>query len=246
MQARTLWTKSSALKIAGIIYTVSGLLALPSPLFGGMVEIFVDQNTGEFVDKQGRKNGTLYHSSRQCMEDVPSDFTTYYSLFRVATLYVIPVIIISVLYSKIAGHLRSTSMNTALSNEKVARDRRKVVRMLAAMVIVFAVCWLPGNVMFILQALPDGRKYMVDDKWFSWYLFVSGVLVYFNCISNPILYTFMSSQYRKGFRRMMCCYQGGRRGAKKSITDTESKDSKSTKTDVIVTSATTQKDGKSQ
>ena len=237
MQARNWWTKSTALKIGGLIYVASGLLALPRSLFGGILSASLDPETGELVEEEDKENGTVYDVNTQCWDEVPSVFFTYYTIFRIVFLYLIPSAMIAVFYGKIAQHLQKTTLNESLSNDKVIQTRRKVIRMLLAMISAFVLCWLPVYILSVLELLPEGRKYLAESTWMACYLFFCVVAVYFSCISNPILYTFMSSQYRTAFHRMLRCGRLGRqhnRDQKKTTSDTDSGSlSKSTKSEVV-------------
>ena len=89
---------------------------------------------------------------------------------------------------------RISTMSTQLTdNPAMMTGRRRVIRMLVAVVATFAVCVLPYHVRVIWQtfAAPQG----VDD----WQLVippVTFVAYYLNSAVNPLLYAFLSDRFR--------------------------------------------------
>uniref|UniRef100_A0A915KND2 G-protein coupled receptors family 1 profile domain-containing protein n=1 Tax=Romanomermis culicivorax TaxID=13658 RepID=A0A915KND2_ROMCU len=85
-----------------------------------------------------------------------------------------------------------------------AKSKRKVTWMVTAVILTFAVCWLPLNVTFIQTALAYRQNRPVKgSKGQAIFMIFSQVLAYSNSCANPILYAFMSSNFRKGFSRML-------------------------------------------
>jgi len=80
--------------------------------------------------------------------------------------------------------------------------KRSILRMLAAVVLAFFLCWAP----FHAQRL--GYVYFKDSILFrtlNEYLFhISGFFYYLSATVNPILYNLMSLKYRHAFRQTLC------------------------------------------
>ncbi|WAR12216.1 TRFR-like protein, partial [Mya arenaria] len=74
-----------------------------------------------------------------------------------------------------------------------------VVRMLAVIVFVFMVTWMPYRTMVVYNSIAT-EKYL--DLWF---LMFSRTMVYINSAINPILYNAMSVKFRRAFKRILCC-----------------------------------------
>ncbi|VDK17313.1 unnamed protein product [Anisakis simplex] len=116
-----------------------------------------------------------------CSFKLERDHFTYKVMFLGDLLgfYVIPMLLYIVIYSKIAYH------------------RFYVVKMLALVVAIFAVCWLPYRAMVTYNSF-------VQDKWDpDWYIFLSKTMIFFNCAINPILYNVMSARFRNAFRSLL-------------------------------------------
>lgn len=91
--------------------------------------------------------------------------------------------------------------------EQSQRARKQVVFMLGAVVLSFFLCLLPFRILTLLVILVS------DDHWKSFkmehyynVLYFCRIMLYLNSAVNPILYNLMSSKFRKGFRKVYCCF----------------------------------------
>ena len=196
MKARTIWKRSFVAKIMAAIVLVSIIGASIQPAFLGVKKFKVPYNTST--------GQVVYHKTiLECFSDYGL-LNSVYSWGRVIFMYIVPLVTIACLYGRIAWHLSKQYKNQELhSNEKVLRARKRVVYMLCVMIVMFAVSWLPMNVFYILWNLPDGMRFM-ESPAFLPLLVMTILMVYGNCITNPILYSFMSAQYRHEFQQIMC------------------------------------------
>jgi len=88
----------------------------------------------------------------------------------------------------------NNSMQRPISNPEVMSGRRKVIRLLIAVVGSFAVCVLPYHVRVIWQTFAQPQL-DVDD----WQLVIpplTFVMYYLNSAVNPLLYAFLSQRFR--------------------------------------------------
>ncbi|KAI8432920.1 hypothetical protein MSG28_013830 [Choristoneura fumiferana] len=81
------------------------------------------------------------------------------------------------------------------------RSRRKAAKMLVAVVIMFAVCYLPVHLLSILTYSMD----MKQNDQMTLFGLVSHVLCYANSAINPLIYNFMCGKFRREFRKLFCC-----------------------------------------
>uniref|UniRef100_A0AC35UEI4 Thyrotropin-releasing hormone receptor n=1 Tax=Rhabditophanes sp. KR3021 TaxID=114890 RepID=A0AC35UEI4_9BILA len=71
----------------------------------------------------------------------------------------------------------------------------QVIKMLALVVLVFAVCWLPYRAMVMYNSFSS-------EKWSpEWFIFFAKTMIFMNCAINPILYNHMSKKFRNAFRK---------------------------------------------
>ncbi|ALC49137.1 maker320 [Drosophila busckii] len=81
------------------------------------------------------------------------------------------------------------------------KGKRRVTRMVVVVVLAFAICWLPIHVILVMKALDmyGGSHLSVIIQ------IISHVLAYTNSCINPILYAFLSDNFRKAFRKVVWC-----------------------------------------
>ncbi|XP_013181087.1 PREDICTED: allatostatin-A receptor-like [Papilio xuthus] len=94
-------------------------------------------------------------------------------------------------------------------SRNVLRARRGVVRMLIVVVLTFAVCNLPFHARKMWQYWSSGYQGTSD---FSALLTpLTFLITYFNSGINPLLYAFLSKNFRKGMRELLFCKFHGKR-----------------------------------
>nr|ALM88315.1 neuropeptide receptor A19 [Chilo suppressalis] len=86
-------------------------------------------------------------------------------------------------------------------DNRMQRSKRKMIKMMVTVVVVFTVCWLPLNVFIILWTV-----YGEDVSWATWpgvpYVwFASHWLAMSHSCYNPIIYCYMNAKYRRGFKQ---------------------------------------------
>ncbi|XP_045511384.1 trissin receptor-like [Colias croceus] len=94
-------------------------------------------------------------------------------------------------------------------SRNVLRARRGVVRMLIVVVLTFAICNLPFHARKMWQYWSTGYEGTSD---FSALLTpLTFLITYFNSGINPLLYAFLSKNFRKGMRELLFCNFHGKR-----------------------------------
>uniref|UniRef100_A0A1I7S1E8 Thyrotropin-releasing hormone receptor n=1 Tax=Bursaphelenchus xylophilus TaxID=6326 RepID=A0A1I7S1E8_BURXY len=98
--------------------------------------------------------------------------------------------------------LTMSNTTTISTKRQTPRSRMQVqvIKMLAFVVIIFAVCWLPYRAMVMYNSFVDETQMFTK----AWYLFFAKTLIFFNCAINPILYNVMSARFRNAFKRCFC------------------------------------------
>ena len=107
----------------------------------------------------------------------------------------------TVSYKKPSFRYRQTHIE---SSRKVAKARKKVIRLLTAIVITFSVCVLPHHVKVLnhywnIYTLPHEI-----DVYFSP---IAAIVLYLNSALNPILYALFSNNFRKSFKETLPCFR---------------------------------------
>ena len=80
--------------------------------------------------------------------------------------------------------------------------RRKVIRLLIAIIVAFAVCVLPHHVRLLWQTWTTRLHYTHHNLIVPPVTFL---LFYFNSCLNPFLYAFLSDNFRQSLRQLLNC-----------------------------------------
>ncbi|EDW86475.2 uncharacterized protein Dwil_GK14796 [Drosophila willistoni] len=114
--------------------------------------------------------------------------------------YVAPLTLICFLYMGMLARLWKSAPGCKPSAES-RKGKRRVTRMVVVVVLAFAICWLPIHVILVMKALNlyGGSHLSVIIQ------IISHVLAYTNSCINPILYAFLSDNFRKAFRKVVWC-----------------------------------------
>ena len=118
-------------------------------------------------------------------------------------LYALPLTITIVIYFLICRKLwlRKIPGNVTDGNRAAAeKSKRKVVRLLVIIVVIFALCWFPNYVNhYLWYVQPDQNKLPVEVQFFfTW-------LAHANSAINPCLYILLNEKFRKELFIMISC-----------------------------------------
>uniref|UniRef100_A0A182PJ02 G-protein coupled receptors family 1 profile domain-containing protein n=2 Tax=Pyretophorus TaxID=44537 RepID=A0A182PJ02_9DIPT len=89
------------------------------------------------------------------------------------------------------------------SSNNVLRARRGVIRMLMVVVLTFALCNLPFHARKMWQYW--STDYKGDSNFNALFTPLTFLVTYFNSGVNPLLYAFLSRNFRKGMRELLLC-----------------------------------------
>ena len=135
----------------------------------------------------------------KCDEDWPSKsarktYTASLFVFQ----YLLPLAVISGAYVSIGLELaRRTRNGNGYLQDLQADEEKKVVRMLKVVTLMFAVCVLPTNVMWLWLDFGNAEKQY--DKFWDLVAFCN-ILTFANSAANPICYTILNESYRNAFK----------------------------------------------
>ncbi|XP_006820211.1 gastrin-releasing peptide receptor-like [Saccoglossus kowalevskii] len=184
-----------------IIQLLSVTAAIPSSTFSDVLH----ESTA------GNLNASNANSSTHvCALNMGSSGLLSMSLSRVFLLYVSPLIIISVSFTKINAFLRSTEAQVLLSsNQKIMAACKRALNLLLTLVGLYAFLLLPTAIDTIVRSL-------YYNKWSSLYLFLVDTALYAICVYKPVVYSLLSTNFRRGFHELICCV---RSSSKKNMFD---------------------------
>lgn len=88
------------------------------------------------------------------------------------------------------------------SNEKVLRKKTTTNQMLVLMVGIFGTCWLPLNVINMLE---DFNLNINESEYYNFLFFLTHLLAMSSVIYNPFLYAWLNENFRKEFKQILPC-----------------------------------------
>ncbi|XP_062398167.1 thyrotropin-releasing hormone receptor-like [Sardina pilchardus] len=208
MRAQVLCTVARAKRIIAAVWLLTALYCT-------MWFFLVDVQETRYAD--GVQVACGYRVSRNL-------YTPIYFL-DLTLFYLVPLLVALVLYGLIArilftspmadhggtngsihqGRANSTMHPSARAktNKGAMNSRRQVTKMLAVVVVLFALLWLPYRALVVVNSLMDPPY--LDD----WFLLFCRTCVYANSAINPIIYNLMSQKFRTAFRELCRCRGGG-------------------------------------
>ncbi|XP_053876207.1 thyrotropin-releasing hormone receptor [Malaclemys terrapin pileata] len=154
---------------------------------------------------------------------------SYYSpiyMMDFGIFYVVPMILATVLYGLIARILflnpipsdpkenpktqknNSTHQNKTMNSKMTNRgfsstiaSRRQVTKMLAVVVILFALLWMPYRTLVVVNS------FLSNPFQENWFLLFCRICIYLNSAINPVIYNLMSQKFRASFKKLCNCQQ---------------------------------------
>ncbi|KAI8519726.1 Galanin receptor type 1 [Branchiostoma belcheri] len=109
--------------------------------------------------------------------------------------YIVPLVIIASCYTLVVRQLNGMSKHSQAN-----RAKRKVTKMLIVVVVVFGMCWLPHHILN-MWVIFGNFPYTPPTYAFN---LLAMCLAYVNSCVNPIIYAFLSSEFRHGVGELAC------------------------------------------
>ncbi|CAD5221158.1 unnamed protein product [Bursaphelenchus xylophilus] len=179
-------SRRRTLSLIVAIWLAAALVSLPNVL-ASRVE------TRYYYSKMSKSLTTTY----LCKNEYDYKFVYDDALFVVQ--YAIPLLVLTYTFARILFALRRNNFpsSSRISQPRnLERDKRKIVKMLALVVIIFMVCWLPYQLYHMFPEFFMGK----DDTNFGTYRYLFFYwLAMSACMYNPIIYCVFSARFRVGF-----------------------------------------------
>ncbi|KAI7813335.1 putative neuropeptide FF receptor 2, partial [Triplophysa rosa] len=167
-----------------------------------------------------------------CRENWPNqEMRKIYTTVLFTNIYLAPLTLIVIMYARIGIMLFKTSMPTSVSQirttgsgsgkqgryesrQMVSRKKKRVIKMLLIVALLFILSWLPLWTLMMLSdyASLSERQHRIINIYFyplaHW-------LAFCNSSVNPIVYGFFNENFRKGFKAafklQLCATHSGKR-----------------------------------
>ncbi|KAG7507701.1 somatostatin receptor type 2-like [Solea senegalensis] len=174
----TKWRKPRVAKLINLmVWGVSMLVILPTMIFSGLNKLPV------------------------CGIVWPEPQNVYNTAFIFYTFFIgffLPLFVICMCYLLIIVKVKSSGMRVGSTKRK--RSERKVTRMVSIVVAVFVLCWLPFYIFNLTSVTSSISPTSAVKSAFDFVV----VLGYANSCANPILYAFLSDNFKKSFQNVLC------------------------------------------
>ncbi|NXR59930.1 SSR5 protein, partial [Rhadina sibilatrix] len=179
----TKWRRPRVAKlISATVWTFSFLVVLPVIIFSDVQEDF-----------------------QTCNMNWPEPVNVWSAAFIIYTSalgFFGPLLVICLCYLLIVVKVKSSGIRVGSTRRR--RSERKVTRMVVIIVVVFVLCWLPFYTMNIVNLI----LILPADPILEGLYFFMVVLSYANSCANPILYGFLSDNFKQSFQKVLCLRKG--------------------------------------
>ena len=139
------------------IWLLAALHSLPHTIFSQVKTILVRIPMDTFNNTYARNSTFEEVTIRRCIpifpREIGSNFRLYLTLFTCVTQYFIPLSCAGVIYLQIGLAIRTqgkVGQISRLKAEQLSKKKRRRLLMLALIVLVFALSWMPFNIYYLL------------------------------------------------------------------------------------------------
>nr|XP_033809693.1 kiSS-1 receptor [Geotrypetes seraphini] len=170
------------------IWICSFIVSIPVPIFNRLTQ------------------GNWFGPQTYCSESFPSiSHEKAFILYNFLAVYLLPLLTICVCYTAMVCQLGHSTVEPVDNNyqvqllaERSEAMRTKISRMVAAIVLLFTICWGPMQFYILIQAFsPSVQRNYYTYKVKIW----AHCMSYTNSSINPIVYAFMGANFRKAFKK---------------------------------------------
>ncbi|XP_071034555.1 somatostatin receptor type 2-like [Parasteatoda tepidariorum] len=124
-----------------------------------------------------------------------------FTLYSFTLGFAIPLILILLFYFLVICKLRTVGPKNRSKEKK--RSHRKVTYLVLTVITVYVICWLPYWITQVYITLLPPRQGQSQIGFII--ILLAGMLAYANSAMNPILYAFLSDNFKKSFAKAFTC-----------------------------------------
>ncbi|XP_040911459.1 neuromedin-U receptor 1-like [Toxotes jaculatrix] len=204
LKVKHMTTRAHVKRVIFLLWVLSMLCAVPNTSLHGIMVL-------------PPKFGRPFPQSAICHVVKPTWMYNLIILISTVVFFLLPMLIISVLYLLIGLRLHREGIMTMVDTrcsfgpeslsrsheQKLSKRNVQVTKMLCVLVVVFGLCWAPFHVDRLMWSYIDtsSEQHLMI---FEHVHVVSGVCFYLSSAINPILYNLMSTRFREMFGHVMC------------------------------------------
>ncbi|CAL1290535.1 unnamed protein product [Larinioides sclopetarius] len=165
-------------------WTVSALLMVPIYIYANILE-----------------NGSTMSCNIYWPESAFMNGQKAFTLYSFTLGFAIPLVLILLFYFLVICKLRTVGPKNRSKEKK--RSHRKVTYLVLTVITVYVICWLPYWITQVyITLLPPMKR---QSHLGLTIILLAGCLSYANSAMNPILYAFLSDNFKKSFAKAFTC-----------------------------------------
>ncbi|BES96053.1 unnamed protein product [Nesidiocoris tenuis] len=129
---------------------------------------------------------------------------TAFTLYTFVLGFFIPLILIFCFYFLVIRKLQTVGPKNKSKEKK--KSHRKVTKLVLTVITVYVLCWLPYWIMQVALIFTPPNQ--CQSRITVTVFLIAGCLSYSNSAMNPILYAFLSDNFKKSFMKACTCAAG--------------------------------------
>ncbi|XP_077999193.1 RYamide receptor-like [Glandiceps talaboti] len=175
-------TKTQAIVVIAIIWLLASSLSLPAAI-------------------NSKLQSPQQSSALSCEEKWKSpNQRTIYTIALMIVQYFLPLAVLFVTYTIIGYAIwgrKAPGERERHRDARQAESKKKLVKMFALIVIIFALCYLPIHTFSLLV---DHKQEIMSFKYIKLVYYAVHWVAMSNCVYNPFVYCWMNAKFRNGFK----------------------------------------------
>nr|XP_045606545.1 substance-K receptor-like [Procambarus clarkii] len=202
LHART--SPDRARRVIAAVWISSALLSCPTLFYRQLFSVkwknFTTYQCEEFWPTDGHFDPLL----SKCV--ITYDPKKHFYIFLTIAVYFLPVGIMFINYSLVVWRLWMTKLpgeQSLPARNTATRAKRKVVKMVSVVLLVFVLCWTPLQTIILYISFVHEQSSL--PEWFSVLEFSAYFVAYSNSALNPIIYCGFNANFRQGLMSLLTC-----------------------------------------
>ncbi|XP_069946945.1 somatostatin receptor type 5-like [Cherax quadricarinatus] len=174
---------------------ISKLVSLTAWMISALMIIPVFMYSNILNDSNGQASCNIYWP-----DAVGVNGHTVFTIYAFVLAFGCPFALIFIFYTLVILKLKTVGPK---SKSKKRKSHRKVTKLVLTVITVYVLCWLPYWVLQLILTFSMPKQ--VQSRVMIIFFLISSSLSYINSAINPILYAFLSENFKKSFLKACTC-----------------------------------------
>lgn len=181
---------------------IAKLVSLSAWLLSAVLMLPIFLYAATIIRPDGGHSCNIFWPMESSQDDIINQqtaFTFYTFMFG----FLGPLVFILIFYVLVIIKLRSVGPRGQERSHSKRKSHRKVTKLVLTVITVYIICWLPHWVtQMALISQPPGNQ---QSNTLVTVILLADCLQYSNSAINPVLYAFLSENFKKSFRKACHC-----------------------------------------